>query len=138
MELERFGVQDLVSTIAAPSHSSSSKESPRRDKARRLEAAAKVGETRISLLRKTSGRARRMRHQKSIHASYARDLAESLNALNGENLSLVCKEKKRSKRRREKSPHSGCSTPIKLRWRANLVGTCMWKPLSMVSHYKPC
>jgi len=48
------------------------------------------------------------------------------------------KKKKRSKRRREKSPHSNYSMPFKPRWRANLVGACIWKPSSMVSHYKLC
>jgi len=54
----------------------------------------------------------------------------------GVSLLPLCKEKKRSKRRREKSPHSSYSMPFKLRWRANLVGTCTWKLLSMINHYK--
>ena len=125
------------------SHSSNSRERPRRDKARRPEVAAKVGETGTSLPRrislpKTSGRARRMRPPRGTHTVYAMVPIESLNALNGTSLSPLCKKKKRSKKRKEKSPHLSYLMPFKPRWRVNLVGACMWKPMSMVSHYKPC
>jgi len=113
------------------------------DKAKRPEVTAKVGETGTSLLRRTSlprinGSARRMRHQRNTHAFYAMVPIESLNALNRASLQPLCKGKMRSKSVREKLPHSSYLMPFKPRWRANLVGTCMWKPLSIVSHHKPC
>jgi len=82
-----MGCSTLPPQLLLSSHSSSSKESSRRGKAGRLEVTAKVGENGISLLRrislpKTSGRARRIRHQRNTHASYATNPTESLDALN--------------------------------------------------------
>ena len=76
------------------SHPPSSKESTQRDKARKSEVTAeleKIGTSfpRRTSLPKTSGRERRMRYQRSTHTSFAMDLMESLNALNGASL-LPC------------------------------------------------
>jgi len=92
---------------------------------------AKVGETKTRLPRRTSlprisERARRMKHQSNTHVFCATDLIESLSALNGGSSHLSSK-KKRSKRKKGRSPHSSYSTPYKPRWRVNLVGACMWK-----------
>jgi len=91
--------------------------------------SGKGGETGTSLLRKTSlpktsGRARRMRHPRNTHASYATDPNESLNALNGASSMPLCKERRRSKMRKQESPYLSYLMSFKLRWRANLVGAC--------------
>jgi len=104
---------------------------------------AKVGEIETNLPRrislpKTSGRARRMRHQRNTQASYATDSAESLNALNGVSLLPLCKLRKRSMSRKEGLPHSNYSMSFKLRWKVNLVDACTWKPSSILDHYKLC
>jgi len=97
----------------------SSRETHQRDKAKRWITAVKVEETETSLPRRTnllrtSEKARKMNHRRSIHAFYAMDLTRSLNVLKGASL-LPLSKRKRSKRRREGLPPSNYSMPFKPR-----------------------
>jgi len=117
MELERRGVQDLAFTIATAESFVKFKRESSKAQGKKIGGSGKGGEIgtsppRWTNLPKTSGRARRIRHQRNTHATYAMGLTESLYALNTTNF-LPLSKRKRSKRRRGGPPHSSYSMSFK-------------------------